>query len=162
LGHHASSEEAVMAGETDGSRTEHSTPAAEAILSDLAARLGIDSAVVVLPSGPSGDLAVSASVGLPDPALNGLMAAMRDPGHPIARTFRDPVATWDVPPTRPGGPALRSHVALTNERGGAHSVVGVLALAYEEPLEAEARHDIERAATRIAETMDPTGNASAR
>jgi hypothetical protein len=109
-------------------------PTLEALLGALSTPLGVGSAVVVVPGLASGDLVIVASVGLSDAAAGGLAQAIRNPGHPIARTFADPSATFDVLPTAPGGPALRSHVPLIVTRNGSQTVLGVLALAHEGPL----------------------------
>jgi hypothetical protein len=124
------------------------------ILEVVTAGSAIESAVVVVPDGAgAGGLAIRASAGLPEAALTGLAAAIREPDHPIARTIREPVATWDVRPTRPGGPALRSHLPLAPGEGDG-DVAGVLAVAYEQPLDVHARREIEAAASRIADLLD--------
>ena len=86
-------------------------------------------AVIVVPGGPSGHLAIVAAHGLGVPAEAGLTAALRnritsraDP----ARSGRD----VDVLPSQPGGPALRSHRQSTVPRAGTVQVLGVLALAH--------------------------------
>jgi hypothetical protein len=80
-------------------------------------------------------LEIVASVGLDERTAAGLAAAVANPGHPIARTVASPLATFDVLPTAPGGPALRSHLPLIVRRGQADVVVGVLALAHDQPME---------------------------
>jgi hypothetical protein len=112
-------------------------PSLETLLGTLTAQLGVGSAVVVIPDRASGDLGIVASVGLSGAAAAGLAQAVRNPAHPIARTFVEPSATFDVLPTAPGGPALRSHVPLIVTRDGSRTVLGVLALAHEGPLIAE-------------------------
>ena len=59
----------------------------------------------------------------------------RPPGHPVARTMHETMPTFDVLPTGPGGPALRSHLPLVVTRGGTDSVLGVLALAHDAPID---------------------------
>ncbi len=103
---------------------------------------GSNSAVIVVPGGPSGHLAIVAAHGLGVPAEAGLTAALRNPEHPVARTLRDPVATFDVLPSQPGGPALRSHLPLTVTRGGTVQVLGVLALAHHAPMDAASRRSL--------------------
>jgi GAF domain-containing protein len=117
----------------------------ERMLGALAETLDIESAVIVVADRPGG-LVIVASVGLGDPAIAGLAEALRDPGHPIAKTVVDPVLSFDVPPTRPGGPALRSHLPLTVTRDGTTTVLGVLALAHHRPLDAESRRLLEATA----------------
>ena len=103
----------------------------------VAGQLGAESAAIVAVR--DGSLEVAASFGLEEPAIAGLAAAVADPGHPIARTVADPITTFDVLPTRPGGPALRSHLPLTVTRDGSEVVLGVLALAHERPIDPEMR-----------------------
>ena len=108
----------------------------DALLAVVAEQLDVESAVVV--DGPE-QLLIVASVGLEEPALGGLTQAMRNPGHPIVRTFSDPVSAFDVLPSVPGGPALRSHLPLIVTRDGSNTVLGVLALAHPRPMEPEPR-----------------------
>ena len=117
-------------------------PGLEALLRVVAEELGIESAVIVVPSGPSGHLAIVAAHGLGVPAEAGLTAALRNPDHPVARTLRDPVASFDVPPSQPGGPALRSHLPVTVTRAGTVQVLGVLALAHHAPMGAGSRRSL--------------------
>lgn len=126
----------------------------EAILREIVPARDVESAVVVVPDGSNGGVSIAASVGLPEVAVAGLAAAMRDPDHPVVRTVREPVAAFDVLPTRPGGPELRAHVPLTLTRDGHAEVVGALALAYQRSLGDVARSEIEAAAARIAEAID--------
>jgi hypothetical protein len=102
----------------------------------------VESAVVfVLRPGPR-DLELAAAAGIGGSALEGLSSAVANPRHPIARTLADEKATYDVMPTAPGGPALRSHLPLV--KGGAQPVViGVLAVAHERSLSAESRQALE-------------------
>ena len=111
----------------------------DGLLAAMAEQAGVESSVIMVVTGPSGALEVAASVGLAEPAITGLVAAVGHPGHPIARTVAVPVASFDVLPTRPGGPALRSHLPLTVTRGGGQTVLGVLALAHDLPIAPEMR-----------------------
>ena len=79
---------------------------------------------------------------------------MRNPGHPIRRTFSDPIATFDVTPMNPGGPALRSHLPLIVLRDGADRVVGVLALAYDRPIDPDQKPTLEAVADLAAVAID--------
>jgi hypothetical protein len=108
------------------------------LLAVTAEAVGAASAAVVVP-GPGGALEILATYGLDDGARAGLAAACQNPDHPIARTFVDREPTFNVLPTRPAGPALRSHLPLTVDRAGGDVVVGVLALAHERPIEPETR-----------------------
>jgi len=93
----------------------------------------LDAAALAAAGIPQGLIRVS--VGLEDADLAGLAAAVGDPGHPIARTVATPVSSFDVSPTRPGGPALRSHLPLIVRRGGSDVVLGVLALAHDRAID---------------------------
>jgi hypothetical protein len=90
-------------------------------------------AIVIL--GRDRALEIVASFGLDDAARGGLAAAIARPTHPIARTMHETTSTFDVAPTVPGGPALRSHLPLVVTRGGSDSVLGVLALAHDQPID---------------------------
>jgi GAF domain-containing protein len=132
----------------------------ENLLAAVADQLDVESAAIIAPDPSSGRLVIVSSIGLGDPAVAGLTEALRDPDHPIARTLGDPVPTFDVLPTRPGGPALRSHLPLMVTRDGSNAVLGVLALAHHHPLEADARQLLVAAADLAAvalETGRPTG-----
>jgi GAF domain-containing protein len=124
-------------------------PSLDTLLGVIAAQLDIESAVVVVVDGPD-RLGIVAAVGLGEPAEAGLAQALRNPGHPIARTLREPVPSFDVLPSVPGGPALRSHLPLAVTRAGTTRVLGVLALAHHRPLDPEARALLEAAADLAA------------
>ncbi len=126
----------------------------EVILADLVGSLGCESGVIVVRDGTTGERTILASAGLPEVAVAGLAAALRDPDHPITRTFAEPAASFDVRPTRPGGPKLRGHVPLLVEPGGRAEVVGVLALAYERPMDERSQKEVEAAAARMAAAVD--------
>jgi hypothetical protein len=102
-------------------------------LMDSVGDLGASSAAMVI-VGRDGTLEIAASLGLDDAAAAGLTAAMVRPTHPIARTMHETSPTFDVLPTVPGGPALRSHLPLVVTRGGTDSTLGVLALAHDAPI----------------------------
>jgi hypothetical protein len=105
----------------------------------------------VIFSAPRGSTALElvAAAGIEGPALRGLAAAVRSPGHPISRTFRDEAAAYDVEPTAPGGPALRSHLPLV-AHAGLHTVNGVMAVAHQHSLDADARRALEGLADTAA------------
>ena len=105
------------------------------LLGSIAGELDVESAAILVPDAAREHLEIAASVGLPEAAIAGLVSAVRNPGHPIARTFATPIATFDVLPTAPGGPALRTHVPLVVTRRGVEIVIGVLALAHERPID---------------------------
>lgn len=114
-------------------------PRLESILALIEEQYGVASAAVFAAHHAPGDLEPLAWVGLPDAALSALAAAVRVPDHPIARTALTREARFDVAPTAPGGPALRSHLPLVVRRGGEATVLGVLVLAHQEPLQPAAR-----------------------
>ena len=105
------------------------------MLQPLADELGMGSAAVFA-LGPEGTLDIVAAIGLRDPSA--LAAAVRNPAHPVTRTAGERAAAFDVRPMAAGGPALRSHLPLIvgAEPG---SMVGVLAVAHEEPTEGDTR-----------------------
>ena len=94
----------------------------------------IASAVVFTVAPGSRDLELAAAAGVEGPPLVGLVAAVRNPAHPVTRTLTDDGPSFDVRPTAPGGPALRSHIPLRPSAGAATAAVGVLALAHESPM----------------------------
>lgn len=123
----------ALAHEADPSR------ALGGLLATTIDQLGIASAVIVVRAPDTGELAIVGSAGLGDQAATGLLAAMQDPTHPIVRTFAEPAPSFDVLPTRPGGPALRSHLPLIIGPTDVPTVVGVLALAHAEPIDEGSR-----------------------
>jgi len=129
----------------------HSDPgqALDSLLAVIAEQLDVESAVIVVVDAPE-RLRIVASTGLAEPAIAGLAEALRNPAHPIARTVGDPGPSFDVLPTAPGGPALRSHLPLAVTRGGSETVLGVLALAHHRPLDAESRELLQAAADLAA------------
>ncbi len=106
----------------------------QVLLASMGEQLEIGSAAIFI-VGQLDRLEIAASIRLADEARAGLAAAVGDPRHPIARTVAVPVATFDVRPTAPGGPALRSHLPLVVTRHGSDIVLGVLALAHDRPID---------------------------
>jgi len=131
-------------------------PGLEALLAVVGEQLDVESAVIVVVDGPV-RLRIVASTGLPDPVVAGLVEALRNPQHPIARTVRDPVPSFDVLPTAPGGPALRSHLPVAVTRDGSDTVLGVLALAHHRPLDAGTRLMLEAVADLAAVAIERHG-----
>lgn len=123
--------EIVVAGARALAHTDGLEPGLRVLLGAVVEQLGIESAAIFVVSERPGRLELGATFGLGDPAIAGLVAAVGNPGHPIARTLAAPVPTFDVLPTAPGGPALRSHLPLIVTRDGSDVVLGVLALAHE-------------------------------
>jgi hypothetical protein len=106
----------------------------QVLLDSIAEQGEVASAAIVIP-GADGALEIAVRFGLDEAAAAGLTEAMRRPTHPVTRSFSEPAPTFDVQPTVPGGPALRSHLPLIATRGGRDRVLGVLALAHEHPIE---------------------------
>jgi hypothetical protein len=125
----AAEREILVAGARALAHADGREPTLQVLLDSLVEQLGVESAVIMIVTDEPDHLAIVASIGLGDADLTGLAAAARDPGHPIARTVTTPVSSFDVSPTRPGGPALRSHLPLIVTRDGSDIVLGVLALA---------------------------------
>jgi GAF domain-containing protein len=128
-------------------------PGLGALLAVIGEKLDVESAVIVVVEGPD-RLTIVASTGLPDAAVAGLAEALRNPQHPIARTVGDPLPSFDVLPTAPGGPALRSHLPLAVTRDGSDTVLGVLALAHHRPLDAGTRLMLEAVADLAAVAIE--------
>jgi hypothetical protein len=103
---------------------------------------GIESAAIFVRRHGSVDLELAAAAGIEGPPLDGLVAAVRNQEHPIARALLDPRPSFDVRPMNPGGPALRAHLPL----GG----LGVLAVAYEATLPPAAQAVLEGLADSAA------------
>jgi GAF domain-containing protein len=114
-----------------------------------------DSAAIFVIPLDSTELELAAAAGIEGPPLDRLAAAVRNPEHPIARTAADASASFDVTPTAPGGPALRSHLPLLAASAGMPVVVGVLAVAHEASLDAEARRTLGELAARAAALVRP-------
>ena len=125
-------------------------PDLEGLVQSAIAEAGVESAVIFSAPPGSTALELAAAAGIEGPALDGLTAAVRSPGHPISRTFRDETAAYDVEPTAPGGPALRSHLPLVAREDGRHTVIGVMAVAHQHSLDADARLALEGLADAAA------------
>jgi GAF domain-containing protein len=129
-------------------------PTLRTMLDAISGPFEVGSAAVVVPARGTDPPGIVASIGLDDAAAAGLTEAMRRPVHPVTRTFADPVATYDVTPMNPGGPALRSHLPLVVRRDGVDHVVGVLALAYDRPIDPDTRPTLESVADLAAVAID--------
>jgi predicted enzyme related to lactoylglutathione lyase len=144
--------EILLAGARALARVDGLESSLQLMLDAIGEHCDVESAVVV--AGPGGALEIVATFGLDDAAIGGLTGAIGRPTHPIARTFNDPTPTFDVLPTVPGGPALRSHLPLIVTRGGTDRVVGVLALAHEPPIDTTKRPIIQAAADLTAAAIE--------
>jgi len=124
------------------------------LLDAIAEGFGVQSAAIVVKAEEGDDLEIVATFGLDGGAKAGLAEAMRRPTHPVTRTFGELTPTYDVAPTVPGGPALRSHLPLVVTRDGTDSVLGVLALAHDDPIDPAARPILEAAADLAAVAIE--------
>jgi GAF domain-containing protein len=124
------------------------------MLDTVARSFGIGSAAIVVERRQGTGLEIIAAFGLDERAAAGLSDAIARPTHPIARTFATPTPTYDVAPINPGGPALRSHLPLTVDRRGTQTVLGVLALAHDQSIDAETRAILEAVADLAAVAIE--------
>jgi hypothetical protein len=150
----AAAQEILSAGARALAHADGLEPSLRILLSSLADQLGVESAVIMIVTNQPDRLEIAASIGLADAAIAGLAAAVRDPGHPIARTVTTPVSSFNGSPTRPGGPALRSHLPLIVTRGGSDIVLGVLALAHDRPIDPEMRPLVQAGADLAAVAIE--------
>jgi len=104
--------------------TTNRSPELDALAAEALTVGDIQSAAIFVPV--EGGLVLVGVAGLDGPPLDGLVAAVQDPAHPVARAVTDPGPTFDVLPMNPGGPKLRSHLPIGD-------AAGVLALAHEAP-----------------------------
>jgi hypothetical protein len=119
----------------------------------------VGSAAIAI-AGQDGALEIAASFGLDDAARAGLATAIGRPTHPIARTMHETTPTFDVLPTVPGGPVLRSHLPLVMTRAGTDSVLGVLALAHDKPIDPAMRPVLGAVADLAAVAVERGSHAS--
>jgi hypothetical protein len=99
-------------------------------------------------------LELVAAAGIDGPALEGLVTAVRNPEHPVARSITADGPLFDVLPTAPGGPALRSHVPVRVVGDGTNLAVGVLAVAHQSPLSEADRSALLELASVAASELD--------
>lgn len=125
-----------------------------ALLDAIAAAFEVQSAAIVVAGERPDEPRIVAAFGLDEGPKAGLTEAMRRPTHPVTRTFGELTPTYDVAPTVPGGPALRSHLPLVVTRAGSASVLGVLALAHDEPIDHDTRPILEAAAGLAAVAIE--------
>jgi hypothetical protein len=125
-------------------------PALRAIAQE-ALTVGDTVSAVIFVVGPgSTELELAAAAGVEGPPLDGLVAAVRNPDHPVTRTLSDPGPSFDVQPMAPGGPALRSHLPLRPGSDAGTAAIGVLAIAHESPIREENRQRLVALAGRAA------------
>lgn len=129
------------------------TAAAQRLAEAALAIPAIESVAVFLTGSADGGgeaLELGGAAGISGPPLDGLVAAVGDPQHPIRRSAGDPDATFDVRPMNPGGPALRSHLPI---RTGAGVTIGVLAVAHDRPLADDERVALRAIASEAAAAL---------
>ena len=115
-------------------------------VADAALAVGdVESAAIFTQAPGSTELELAAAAGIEGLPLDGLVAAVQNPMHPIARAMLDAGPTFDVRPMNPGGPTLRSHLPL----GG----LGVLAVAHDASLDAEQRASLEELAIAATDLL---------
>jgi hypothetical protein len=127
----------------------------QAIAEEMLGIGGIGSAAIFMVAPGSSGLELGAAAGIDGPALEGLVAAVRNPAHPVARALTDDGPTFDVRPLAPGGPALRAHLALRQPAPAAPTATGVIAVAYEAPLSEGDRDALVALAGRAAAAFAP-------
>jgi hypothetical protein len=131
------------------------TPSLEDVVRDATATGTIGSAAIFLVASAPSTLHLAAAAGIEGRALDGLVAAVANPEHPVARAISDRGPTFDVRPVNPGGPRLRSHLPLVAALDDGPTVVGVLALAHDEPLSDAERQRVVELARQAASAARP-------
>jgi hypothetical protein len=150
----AAEREILVAGARALAHADGLEPSLQLLLVSLAEQIGVESAVIMIVTDEHDHLAIVASIGLGEEAIAGLAAAVGNPGHPIARAVTAPVPSFDVSPTRPGGPALRSHLPLIVTRDGSDLMLGVLALAHDRPIDPAMRPLVQASADLAAVAIE--------
>lgn len=128
------------------------------LLSGIGLATGSSSGAVFVRDANSGELTIAASLDLGEEAATALSAAVRNPAHAVARTAATGETAFDVLPGAPGGPALRAHVPLLVARASGEQIVGVLALAYDRPID-PTLHPLVRAVADLAAVAVERGRA---
>ena len=131
----AAAREILVVGARALARADDLGPSLQILIGSIAEQLEVKSAAIFIVNTQLDRLEIAASIGLVDSAVAGLAAAVGNPGHPIARTVAAAEPSFDVLPTAPGGPALRSHLPLIVTRDDVDIVLGVLALAHDRPID---------------------------
>ena len=111
------------------------------------------SAVIFVAAPGSRDLELAAAAGVDGAPLDALVGAVRNPDHPVTRTLSAAEPAFDVRPTAPGGPALRSHVPVRRSGDGATAAIGVLAVAHESPTSEADRRQLVALADQAASAI---------
>ncbi len=133
---------------------QYSDDSLAALLAAAREALGSPAMTIFLQDPDRGGLQLVAAVGLDEASLATLVSAVSDPSHPISRAVDERAISFDVPPIGSGGPALRSHLPLTVSRDGIEVTLGVLAVARDRPLDADARRLLRAVADLAAIAID--------
>jgi hypothetical protein len=128
----------------------------ERVVREAIGQGGIESAVIFAVRPDASELELVAAAGIEGPPLERLATAVQNAAHPIRRAVSDDGPTFDVQPTAPGGPALRSHLPVVTRRDGRPTVVGVLAVAHQLSLDPGPRGVLERLADEAESLLAPT------
>ncbi len=128
-------------------------PSLKVLIDAITEQCHVESAAIVV-TGSEGGLEIVATFGLDHGAIGGLAHAIGSPSHPIAKTFSERTPSFDVLPTVPGGPTLRSHLPLVVTRGGTNTVLGVLALAHDRPVDEAIRPILQAGADLAAVAIE--------
>jgi hypothetical protein len=110
-----------------------------AVVQEAVAVEDIESAAIFVVVPGNATLQFVAAAGIEGPALDGLVAAVRDPAHPVVQALADDGPTFDVFPVNPGGPRLRSHLPFRNDNG---DPAGVLAVSHDIALQDPQRRQL--------------------
>ena len=103
---------------------------------------GIQSAALFVVAPPSTSLELAAAAGIAGPPLDGLVAAVRDPAHPVARALstmarRSTSSPWRRVALGSGATSRSRSIAMAGREA-----VGVLALAHDAPLDEGRRAEL--------------------
>ena len=134
----------------------HDDPELQRVVESAITEAKVESAVIFARRPGSSELELAAAAGIDGPPLERLVEAVRNPAHPISRTVVDQIAGFDVHPTTPGGPALRSHLPFGHD-GSRSTATGVLAVAHDQMLDANARRVLVRLADAAGELLTRAG-----
>jgi hypothetical protein len=118
-----------------------------AVVQEAVAVEDIESAAIFVVVPGNAALQFVAAAGIEGQPLDALVAAVRDPAHPVVQALADDGPTFDVFPVNPGGPRLRSHLPFRNDNG---DPAGVLAVAHDIALQDPQRGQLIRLAERAS------------
>jgi hypothetical protein len=131
------------------------SPELDALALEAVAVGDVRSAAIFVPTRDGGGLSLVGAAGIDGPALDGLVAAVQQPMHPVHRALTDAGPTFDVLPMNPGGPKLRSHLPV-RALAGSGPAVAVLALAHDAPMSSSERDRLGAIAERVPACLPAT------